>query len=181
VLLGPQYNLLAYMSNLAMLLIAGLAALVSAEAGPHPNYLMKWKHFKEDFGKVYNGIDEEQKRYEIFKSNVDIIYEVNSQNLSYTLGVNQFADLKSEEFAAGYLGFKKPEQLWGELPYLGKHEYSGDTLPAAVDWTTKGAVTPVKRAMWILLVFLNNWVFGRCVGDCYREVDLVERTAVCGL
>lgn len=133
------------MSNLAMLLIAGLAALVSAEAGPHPNYLMKWKHFKEDFGKVYNGIDEEQKRYEIFKSNVDIIYEVNSQNLSYTLGVNQFADLKSEEFAAGYLGFKKPEQLWGELPYLGKHEYSGDTLPAAVDWTTKGAVTPVKN------------------------------------
>jgi len=118
---------------------------VATKNHPHPNYFMKWKHFKQEFGKAYNGNDEEQKRYEIFKSNVDIIYDVNSQNLSYTLGVNQFADLTSDEFAAQYLGLKQPKQKWGDLPYLGRHEYSGKPLKASVDWTTKGVVTPVKN------------------------------------
>merc|ERR1712125_145267 len=33
----------------------------------------------------------------------------------------------------------------GELPYLGRHNASRMTLPASVDWTSKGAVTPVKN------------------------------------
>merc|ERR1712195_237769 len=30
------------------------------------------------------------------------------------------------------------------LPKVGVHEFQGETLAASVDWTTKGAVTPVK-------------------------------------
>merc|ERR1712203_486831 len=30
------------------------------------------------------------------------------------------------------------------LPKVGVHEYSGETLATSIDWTTKGAVTPVK-------------------------------------
>merc|ERR1712144_177531 len=30
------------------------------------------------------------------------------------------------------------------LPHLGVHEYNGEELAASVDWSTKGAVTPVK-------------------------------------
>merc|ERR1711976_792021 len=42
-------------------------------------------------------------------------------------------------------GIKQPEQPWGSLPSLGQHEYAGEALADAVDWTTKGAVTPVKN------------------------------------
>merc|ERR1712087_719334 len=37
------------------------------------------------------------------------------------------------------------EASWGSLPKLGKHTYNGESLAASVDWTTKGAVTPVKN------------------------------------
>merc|ERR1712050_429828 len=45
----------------------------------------------------------------------------------------------------GYTGLKKQETLWGDLPYLGRETYSGATLDASIDWTTKGAVTSVKN------------------------------------
>merc|ERR1712232_27595 len=76
---------------------------------------------------------------------VDIIQDVNSRNLSYKLGVNQFADLTADEFEMQHTGLKKPVKLWGDLPYLGRDNYSGKALVDSVDWTTKGAVTPVKN------------------------------------
>merc|ERR1719169_386920 len=39
----------------------------------------------------------------------------------------------------------KLEAQWGGLAYLGRHEYSGAELPSSVDWSTKGAVTPIKN------------------------------------
>lgn len=111
-----------------------------------PDYVAMWKKFKADFDKSYdNGMDEEQKRFGIFKVNVDLIEATNAKNMSYKLGVNQFTDLTADEFAAQYTGLKKPEAPWGDLPYLGRDTYSGATLDASVDWTTKGAVTPVKN------------------------------------
>merc|ERR1719420_1600494 len=55
-----------------------------------------------------------------------------------------FADLTQEQYrvTAG-LGYK-PNSL-SSLPHLGVHEYNGEELAATVDWTTKGAVTPVKN------------------------------------
>merc|ERR1712232_1484602 len=75
----------------------------------------------------------------------DIIQATNAKKLSYTVGVNQFADLTADEFAAQYTGLKKPETPWGDLPYLGRDTYNGEALATSVDWTTKGAVTPVKN------------------------------------
>jgi len=126
-------------------LLASVGAGLAAAADSQPNYDMKWKDFKNTFGKVYNGVDEESTRFNIFKANVDVIQAVNNKNLSYTLGVNQFADLNADEFAAQYTGLKKPEKIWGDLPYLGRDTYSGKALATSVDWTTKGAVTPVKN------------------------------------
>jgi C1A family cysteine protease len=42
-------------------------------------------------------------RYKIFKKNLMIIKENNSKDLPYKLGINQFADLSSEEFTEKYL------------------------------------------------------------------------------
>merc|ERR1712059_235153 len=42
-------------------------------------------------------------------------------------------------------GLKKPTDLYGDLPYLGRHSSSNKVLASSVDWTTKGSVTPVKN------------------------------------
>merc|ERR1711937_1018287 len=65
-----------------------------------------------------------------------------NSNDEVQFGENQFADLTTEQYrvAAG-LGYKK---MNSGLPHLGVHEYAGEELAASVDWTTQGAVTPVK-------------------------------------
>ena len=35
--------------------------------------------------------------------------------------------------------------MWSGLKHLGTHEYVGESPVDAVDWTTKGVVTPVKK------------------------------------
>jgi len=124
--------------------IAVAALLAEAHEVPPPDYLMMFDNFKMKYGKVYNGIDEESVRFANFKANVDIIVATNAKNLTYSLGVNEFADLTSDEFAATYTGLK-PASLWSGLPRLGTFEYDGADLPSSVDWTTQGVVTPVKN------------------------------------
>merc|ERR1712193_82826 len=96
-------------------------------------------------------------------------------------GVNAFTDLTSDEFVNMYTGLKQPAAPWGELPYLGRHNYSGAALSASVDWTSKGAVTAVKKSgtMWFLLVFLHDWFIGRSMGNSYWQACVTERAAVC--
>jgi C1A family cysteine protease len=112
---------------------------------PATDYDTMWGRFKNDFGKWYNGVEDEEKRLGIFKNNVDFILDSNSQGLSYTLGINQFADLTADEFTTTHLGLRKPSTLYGDLPYLGRHNSSSKALATSVDWTSKGAVTPVKN------------------------------------
>ena len=77
-------------------------AVAAGDVKPVPNYAMMFDNFKQKYGKSYNGVDEETKRFDIFKSNVDLIYDTNAKKLSYTLGVNAFADLTGDEFAEMY-------------------------------------------------------------------------------
>jgi len=96
-------------------------------------------------GKAYASSLVEMDRFEQFKTNVDYIYDVNAEGRSYTLGINEFSDMDMDEFMSQYTGLKRPETPWGELPYLGRHNYSGNALDDSVDWSTKGAVTPIKN------------------------------------
>lgn len=129
--------------------MASVLGGVVAEASSAPNYEMQWEQFKTTYGKVYtqslggklSGTDEESKRFAVFKLHLDTIRATNSQNLSFQLGVNEFADLTIEEFSASHTGFKP---LWRGLPLLGVHEFSGSELPSEVDWTREGKVTQVK-------------------------------------
>jgi len=126
-----------------------VAAIVSAatatEDKPAVNYVMKWKAFKEEHGKTYSSAIEEEQRYQIFKVNVDFIYSMNNKGNAFELGVTPFADLTADEFGASHFGIAMPDAMWDSLPNLGNHTYKGEELAAAVDWTTKGAVTPVKN------------------------------------
>lgn len=129
----------------AKLLFAAGVACSKGQEHP-PNYRMMFNQFKEQYDKFYNGEDEEDKRFAIFKANVDFIYASNAQDTTFELGVNQFTDLTQQEFSAGYTGYKRRGEAaaFKDAPFLGNHTYGGEELPDTVDWTTQGAVTPIK-------------------------------------
>lgn len=75
----------------------------------------------------------------------EYVAEVNAQGLSYKLGENQFSDLTQEQYrvAAG-LGWMPAPEEGATMALLSTHVHSGEELAASVDWTTQGAVTPIK-------------------------------------
>lgn len=77
-----------------------------------------------------------------FANNDDIIEAHNAKNLSYTLGHNQFSHMTQDEWREYVkLGLMRPEpSTAAEI-----HEaVDVSNLADSIDWTTKGAVTPVK-------------------------------------
>lgn len=97
------------------------------------------------FGKTYYKDAERQYRLQVFRENHAIVQTENAKNHTYELELNEFADQTADEFATTHFGIAKPEKVWGDAPYLGTHKLSGKAVPPSVDWTTKGAVTPVKN------------------------------------
>jgi len=70
-----------------------LAVAVSAiEPLSESSYQSQFTAFVVQFNKAYTA-DAFFYRYGVFKSNVDAIREHNSKGLSWTMGVNQFADM----------------------------------------------------------------------------------------
>jgi C1A family cysteine protease len=98
---------------------------------------MEWDDFKQKFGKVYNG-DEDETRKGIFEENKKVWGEHESGAI---LGATQFSDMTLEEFQAMPIRGFAPSSDLG-LPKLGVH--TDEEFVGAVDWTTKGAVTQVK-------------------------------------
>ena len=80
-----------------------------------------------------------------WKNNDRIIDETNSKNLTYVLGHNAFSGMSSEEFAEHmHFGLNR-EMIASSAPALMQGFESVVSVPASVDWRTKGAVTPVKN------------------------------------
>ena len=99
-----------------------------------------FQQFISRFDKSYSSFVEFEKRFEIFRNNLDYIRDHNSQSHSYTLGVTPFADLTEHEFAS-FNGIRKGRPVSSECASF---KSSGNTVPASYDWRSHGAVTPVK-------------------------------------
>jgi len=125
-------------------LLVALAATATAQ--PSEDDIRKeFEGFLKDFQKEYDD-DEKEMRFLAFKENYLYILEENTKNNSYDLGINEFTDKTSDEFAVMHIGLNAPaDKAWGDLPHLGTHEYSGAALASSVNWVEKGAVTPVKN------------------------------------
>ncbi|GLT46938.1 hypothetical protein SLA2020_206640 [Shorea laevis] len=93
------------------------------------------------YGIQYSDRDEWLIRYGIYQSNIQLIDYINSQNLSFKLTDNKFADMTNDEFKSIYLGFRSKQHSRESKSY--QHEVYYD-LPDSIDWRQKGAVTPIK-------------------------------------
>ncbi|KAL3274654.1 hypothetical protein HHI36_016034 [Cryptolaemus montrouzieri] len=106
----------------------------------------KWRKFQIDFSKSYKSSIEARKRFLIFEDNLKKIEEHNIRfqngEVSYTKGINKFADWTSEEFldyVNQYKVSKRPQK--DSETFKPKSNFS---LPASVDWRVQGCITGVK-------------------------------------
>jgi len=119
------------MMKVAAILVAVLAV---ALARPEQEYRSAFLKFVKDNMKSYSQAQFAE-RYNVFKSNMDFVDNWNTLGY-HTVAINKFADLTIAEFSAIYNGMN----VVSNATYTYVPSVTADT----VDWTTKGAVTPVK-------------------------------------
>jgi len=112
-----------------------------------------FEDWHKKFGRNYASEAEEAHRYGIFLDNLWNIADTNSRGLSYKLKLNQFADLTTEEFRLKVHGksgscLRQEDKLnlrKGKTAKELEVDPKSLNVPASVDWTTQGVVTPVKN------------------------------------
>jgi cathepsin L len=126
-----------------MTVLAMLAVLASAINIDEKEFQFQFSRFEVAYNRSYKTIDEHSARYGIFKTNYRMIVEHNLKGESWTMAVNEFADMTFEEFKAKHFGYQKVE--FAGIPRETVDLRAAVTVPDAIDWTTKGAVTPIKN------------------------------------
>merc|ERR1711998_662109 len=110
--------------------------------------------WRRQYRPSFASAEETVERMSIFNENLEFVRKHNAQELSYTLGMNEYAHLTFDEFKAQRLGYKEATLgltvvKAGEDPSLNRssHSFTGlaESLPTAVDWVSKGATTAVKN------------------------------------
>jgi len=106
-------------------------------------YQAAFTRFMQDQQRSYT-TDEFQYRYKVFRTNYDFILDWNTQNNSFTVGVNQFADLSLTEFSSIYLGVRYDPAAPRRGDSFNYDPSLSFPLDDVVDWRSKGAVTGIK-------------------------------------
>ncbi|XP_057460610.1 senescence-specific cysteine protease SAG39-like [Actinidia eriantha] len=127
---------------LALIFILGtLASQATSRSLQDASMYEKHKLWMARYGRVYEDTEETEKRFNIFKDNVEYIESFNkATNKLYKLGVNQFADLTNEEFK---LRNRFKSHVCSPATPFFKYE-NVSAAPSTMDWRKKGAVTPIK-------------------------------------
>jgi cathepsin F len=128
---------------IASLLGAASAGAGSLRAGAAPEF----EAFKARYAKVYATPEEEAHRLRVFSANAARAAAHNARGLPWTLGVTgPFSDLTGDEWRSRLAGRKLKSRVpAGEaLEVRSLVPLDGAALPASVNWTANGAVTPVK-------------------------------------
>jgi len=93
------------------------------------------------YGKEYT-VEEVAHRFTTFRANAAKI-AAHDASVGHSLAINEFADLTEEEFSKMYMGVIPRQAEYARS--LNLHVNSGKPAAASIDWTTKGAVTPIKN------------------------------------
>merc|ERR1719454_1369868 len=127
-----------------MKLLLAVAFVGFAAAAPlgESEYQSLWTQFKQDFSKSYALAEEHDARFLTFKTNVDFImsHDERADEHGFTVGINQFADMTRTEFKKTMLTYQAERKQANPVKI-----FDTTNLADSVDWTTKGAVTPVKN------------------------------------
>jgi len=139
------------LSSIAMrsLIIAALVVLALVAISVEARDVLQEKDYQNFFGsfvKKYNKKythDEFFPRYQIFKANYNRIREHNAGSHSYSMSVNEFADMTFAEFHEKMTGYKRIDR--SHLRSQNRPHEAITVTNDAVDWRKKNAVTPVKN------------------------------------
>lgn len=134
-------KLLVSLAIASAMLLAGGVYIMSeqSEVLPSNATTVLFESWKQEHSKSYKSDSEEIYRRTVFHQNVQKINTHNGSGASYTMAVNQFADLTAQEFKNTYLGANISSTSSKNFKYLPEVD------TASVDWRTKGAVTGVKN------------------------------------
>ncbi|CAM8992562.1 unnamed protein product [Rhodiola kirilowii] len=137
--------------RLAAALLIILAICISQAASRNlqePNSMAeKHEEWMKKYERVYSDAAEKETRFHIFKANVERIESSNAiANMPYKLSLNKFADQTNDDFRISRNGLnKKSHKAYTYLIVKSPFRYENVTdVPSAVDWRSKGAVTPIK-------------------------------------
>jgi len=96
-----------------------------------------WVHWQQRFGKTYGTNTEAAYRSTVYYANFKTVQTTNSQDNTYKLGLNKFADLTENEFRAQFTGYNHAEKVRSPV------SLSSVSVPSSVDWRGR-ATLPVK-------------------------------------
>ncbi|KAG5020751.1 KDEL-tailed cysteine endopeptidase CEP1 [Glycine soja] len=97
------------------------------------------------YGKVYKDAAEKEKRFQVFKNNVQFIESFNAAgDKPFNLSINQFADLHDEEFKALLINVQKKASRVETATETSFRYENVTKIPSTMDWRKRGAVTPIK-------------------------------------
>lgn len=133
--------------------VAHLQAISAAQANPAEHF-SAWVARN---GRGYsNDLLEYERRFAVWKENLDYAAAYNARTKSHWLGPNHLADLTQEEYRTRLLGYdnagrlKRKEVAAATNAAPSPFRYADveeDKLPTIVDWRKKSAVTRVKNQM----------------------------------
>lgn len=139
---------LSYFLCLASLLMLAIGtSQVLCRPLDKQSMLTKHEQWMAQHGRIYKNMDEKERRYMIFKKNVEWIEAFNKGlDRKYTLNVNKLVDLTNEEYRAMLNGcnMHPPEGLHTSLKATSFRYGNVIDVPPSIDWRQKGAVTPIK-------------------------------------
>jgi C1A family cysteine protease len=132
------------MSTTALLVLAA-AGMASAAlpALTQENEQFLFTKWVQQYDKQYK-TEEFFSKFGNFKQNLAKIMEHNASKKGYTMAMNEYGDMTADEFKAMYTGYKGASNAF--LKSMNAPDNTNAPAAAsAVDWRTKGAVTPVKN------------------------------------
>jgi len=126
------------------LVVVALLSLVSAHELTEKDYQSFFSTFVKKYTKSYTH-DEFFPRYEIFKHNYNLIRHHNMANSTYSMAVNEYADMTFDEFHSKMTGYKRIDRSLLRSKNAPHKKVSTTAMAASLDWRQKGAVTAVKN------------------------------------
>lgn len=131
-----------YVINMMFFIVASFITIASASMfNETDHHWSSFQTFMHRFDKSYPTLTQLEKRFDIFRSNMEFIRQENGKGHSFQLGITPFADLTGDEFAA-FNGIRTGGPFSTGCDKF--HSDTSATVPSSYDWREHNAVTPVK-------------------------------------